>query len=574
MASSSRGSAENELHENPFGDSGLEEARLLAALENDALAVEHQSSIRLEEDIAAEAGVNFSDDGFSCSGGCEGSKVTFTGFPSDDVYSHAASASAQMHATELIAGYNADNAFGFARAGLQNDGIKHFWETGFWSDFMDPNKTYVSGFLRRLSNDLLTLLVRLKAYLEAITFCRHVLGITEFDECTVSRRCQGVAALDVHHKSLQAEPLSVRHLETLHTILTTDAETWNRVFAGMLLFCVYARSRWSDAQHGEKLIEDMDASGQCAYIEVATGVHKTAKALQLRHVYLPLVAPCIGVVPGNWGAAWCECRRELGIHDMKQFPLMPAPDPQQIPTVRPLSSTEAGSWMRDLLQINHDDKSVRFSSHSLKSTCLSYAAKRGCSFEDRLSLGYHTQHLKMALVYSRDGSSRPLRVLESILKEIRTKVFNPNDTRSGRLSNLPDLHSDVQDIPNVESVDSFELVSPVNSAACAKVDDSIEPPMEEAEVSDHATTGSETESDVETTVKPKVSYRDTVAPEGTRLYQHVKLKTLHLMKNENRVVFLCGRKTSGMYQVAQPRHPFDTPKCRVEFAFDFTVLDA
>ena len=60
-------------------------------------------------------------------------------------------------------------------------------------------------------------------------------------------------------------------------------------------------------------------------------------------------------------------------------------------------------------------------------TCLSFAAKRGCSFEDRLSLGYHTHSLKMALVYSRDGASRPLRVLESVLKEIRLKAFDPNE---------------------------------------------------------------------------------------------------------------------------------------------------
>ena len=33
-------------------------------------------------------------------------------------------------------------------------------------------------------------------------------------------------------------------------------------------------------------------------------------------------------------------------------------------------------------------------------------------------------------------------------------------------------------------------------------------------MNDHATTGSETESDVETTVRPKVSYRDIEAPEG------------------------------------------------------------
>ena len=84
----------------------------------------------------------------------------------------------------------------------------------------------------------------------------------------------------------------------------------------------------------------------------------------------------------------------------------------------------------------------------------------------------------------------------------------------------------------------------------------------EAVLSDHATTGSDTETDVETTVRPKVSYRDIVAPEGTYLHQHKKWKTLHLMKLDNRVVFLCGRKTNSMYIVTQTRHRFDTPKCR------------
>ena len=112
---------------------------------------------------------------------------------------------------------------------------------------------------------------RLKGYVEAVTFCRHVLGVVEFEGLTLSRRCQGVAALDVDHKLQQAEPLSVKQLETLHRILFEDAEVWNQVFAGMLLFCVYARSRWSDAQHGDSILEDFDESGSCAYIEVATG---------------------------------------------------------------------------------------------------------------------------------------------------------------------------------------------------------------------------------------------------------------------------------------------------------------
>ena len=41
----------------------------------------------------------------------------------------------------------------------------------------------------------------------------------------------------------------------------------------------------------------------------------------------------------------------------------------------------------------------------------------------------------MTLTYSRDGASRPLLVLETMLEEIRTNRFNPNAMRSGRLHN-------------------------------------------------------------------------------------------------------------------------------------------
>ena len=78
-----------------------------------------------------------------------------------------------------------------------------------------------------------------------------------------------------------------------------------------------------------------------------------------------------------------------------------------------------------------------------ESDCLSYAAKRGCSFEGRLSLGYHTHTFKMALCYSRDGAARPLQVLEQFLREVREKIFNPDDTGSGRLRMTQSLGSDL-----------------------------------------------------------------------------------------------------------------------------------
>ena len=49
----------------------------------------------------------------------------------------------------------------------------------------------------------------------------------------------------------------------------------------------------------------------------------------------------------------------------------------------------------------------------------------------------------MALCYSRDGAARPLQVLEQFLREVREKIFNPDDTGSGRLRMTQSLGSDL-----------------------------------------------------------------------------------------------------------------------------------
>ena len=129
---------------------------------------------------------------------------------------------------------------------------------------------------------------RLKPCFESLVFCRHVLGLSELDDCINSRRCLGVTARSIHDKVRQASPLRVEHLQYLHKRIHTDPDVWNKAFIGMVFFCAYGRSRWSDAQHGEKIIDDRDDSGKLIYIEVETGVHKTARAMHMKFVFLPL----------------------------------------------------------------------------------------------------------------------------------------------------------------------------------------------------------------------------------------------------------------------------------------------
>ena len=100
-------------------------------------------------------------------------------------------------------------------------------------------------------------------------------------------------------------------------------------------------------------------------------------------------------------------------------------------------------WLRHLLgDTAHSE--ARLTSHSCKCTCLSFLAKRGASIEDRLTL-----------VYSRDAVARPLALLSHVLKEIREGIFEPDNTRSGRLK------------PGAESLDKVgtEPIPPQESQA-------------------------------------------------------------------------------------------------------------
>ena len=92
----------------------------------------------------------------------------------------------------------------------------------------------------------------------------------------------------------------MEQLKRFHDCLREGDELWDRAMSGMVLFCVYGRSRWSDAQHAEELICDEDTNGILQFIEVRTSVHKTARAHHLRHMFLPVAAPAHGVTDDCW----------------------------------------------------------------------------------------------------------------------------------------------------------------------------------------------------------------------------------------------------------------------------------
>ena len=183
---------------------------------------------------------------------------------------------------------------------------------------------------------------------------------------------------------------------------------------------------------------DKFSDGRVAYAEMDVIIHKTMHAAARRFRFLNLAAPGVGVYGNDWVGAWLQCMVTLNIdpYSDRGSCLMPAPGDDGRPLRRAVESDEAGCWLRLLLgeAAKKSDSVRKLSSHSLKSTMLSFAAKRGYSHTDRLSMGHHVHPSKMADVYARDAQARDLRLLDALIAEIRSKTFMPDESRAGRVA--------------------------------------------------------------------------------------------------------------------------------------------
>ena len=162
---------------------------------------------------------------------------------------------------------------------------------------------------------------RVKGIVEAVTFCRFVFDIDKLQECVNSKRCLGVARGLPSDLPCQAAPLTVMQLTELHRLVQESADTWDRVFAGAVLFCVYSRSRWMDFQHGSELRLEY-VGDDIRYISCKVSTHKTMHASAFRFRFLELCAPAVGHVDSDWIGLWMKARVTVGIQD--EHPPMPA----------------------------------------------------------------------------------------------------------------------------------------------------------------------------------------------------------------------------------------------------------
>ncbi len=301
---------------------------------------------------------------------------------------------------------------------------------------LSPSEASVYRFCRHISSGSKGKLAA-QGFVQALTFVRFVLAVPAVQTC-LSPRVQGLAdrMAGEHEPSNQARDLTVLEVIFLEQCLAdTSLHLLDRFAAGVFLFQIYARNRWSDIRFVKTLEFDfLQLEGDTrGYIEGRAKDVKQSNKKKKQALFMPLVAPVRGVHPNIiWGTVWQSVANQVGRDFAKDpvGPLLPAVGPDGTWLRRTVDSPEASDWLTSLLR-KREPSLARVTTHSLKHTALGWLSKIGVYGETQTLLAHHSTGPLSTLAYSRDALSGPLRKLESLLHEVRTGSFCPDSTRSG-----------------------------------------------------------------------------------------------------------------------------------------------
>ena len=442
------------------------------------------------------------------------------------------------------------------------------------------------------------------SFLEALRFCWFVLGTDGGQEVLASFRVRGLSAQMFSQKKewQPADTLTVDEVKRIHTFMDDEANhLTDRVLAGHLLHMLYVRARWSDLLSVKQAYIDSEG----VYFELVTKEHKGAKGADAKAKLLPLVAPCMGVT-GNWASKYLDLREKAGLtlpQDIAE-PMLPAPSPGgEIGwSSRPMSSEEGSEFLRRVLGFEKRPER-RISSHSLKSTSMSWTSKYGLNFESRALLARHVSAVSNpTAVYSRDLLSPVLRAFSEVVMKIGGQTFEPDKTRSGMLTpageqqapSTPwmsslftndgrDVRLDVEADPVTRQHDAVDALStPWHSEQTAfaetagfsemEMESKHEAPgalfdlgTDPSEISDELSETSESEcstssssSDERRLVKSHPIF-DGVPIEAGQHYVNNKSAVLHCVTS--RGSFRCGRKVTSGYTIVQELNGIRCSRC-------------
>ena len=280
--------------------------------------------------------------------------------------------------------------------------------------------------------------MRVTNALEIFRFLHYVLGVDVVPPCLDHPVLRGRARREALYRppKKQARPFLASEVLTLEGFVADYSQSAiDRYGVGCLLFAIYSVARLGDLKAVEAFeldyLEGPDAFG---FLETTSYSRKTRMTSNAQGFQLKLVSPIRGIGPGTWGTHFAQAakdvRRPLTEIQLGE-PLVPALDVNGEFQSRPMKSSHLVRWVRGIL------RSDTFTGHSAKTTVLSWLAKWGGPPDDRTTLGHHvSKDRKSMATYSRDFQAGPLRVLDRMLGDIRSKCFLPDCTRSGRFVGL------------------------------------------------------------------------------------------------------------------------------------------
>ncbi|CAL1136168.1 unnamed protein product, partial [Cladocopium goreaui] len=179
---------------------------------------------------------------------------------------------------------------------------------------------------------------------------------------------------------------------------------------------------------------------------------------------------------------------------------------------RGLTSQEVSRFLRVMLGENmtHDKESgPKLSSHSLKATVLSWAAKAGMAAQDKSILGRHVSaYTDSSAVYARDLSIGAVSRLQEVLLQIYRGEFLPDAPRSG-------YYPVAMPVVEAPELPDAEVIKVEDDAACQELD--MEVPVADSQLCEEACSAS---SDGSESLEGSDSEEEIVPP-APKCYRHV-----------------------------------------------------
>ena len=377
----------------------------------------------------------------------------------------------------------------------------------------------------------------LQSFLKAIGFFEHHIGFAGADIAVViSGRVTGISKtlLATKRELHQAPPMTADDVYKLERFVC-HANDKDACIGGFLLFTLFASARFADAARATSV--RLETADHIALLESSTLKFKTANSAgnEMRNVALPMLALGSGLYVNQcWGERWLNARKAERLDTMPC--LMPAWSEVAMGWLtRPMTSGEGVWHLRELLVAAgvEEDRSLLYSTHTMKSTCLSWAATSGAmDFDQRRIMGHHfDSRLAMPLLYSRDALAEIQTKLWRVLKAIRDGMFDPDATRAQRIATATMGHEE-DDPPDADD--------PVSDESC-------EP--EDLELGEHLQFAAPGEEDD----RKAISREDFES-----CLQHTLSGVIHAKLDE--MTLACSRKIS---------KNFTRPKCRYEEILDF-----